>query len=156
MRTSVLPGPVRAFFILAAAFLEVQFRRLFGHRTGLPVFEANYGPDKLPALSARQQAELPAYSGCIACGLCDAGEGERIARSKGAYPGLMQLVLASSRSFPDFDAAVLGFDHVPEAVLAEKEKICPTGVPFVKLSRFVRTKAAESAEGLILVPTEEP
>ena len=154
MRTSVLPGPVRSLFILATAFFKVQLRRLFGHRTGLPVFEANYGPDKLPALSAPQQADLPAYSSCIACGLCDAGEGERMARSKGAYPGLMQLVLASTRSFPDYDAAVLAFDHVPEAVLAEKEAICPTGVPFVKLARFVRAKAADSTKGVILVQEE--
>lgn len=154
MRTSVLPGPVRSLFILATAFFKVQLRRLFGHRTGLPVFEANYGPDKLPALSPRQQADLPAFSGCIACGLCDVGEGERMARSNGAYPGLMQLVLASTRSFPDYDAAVLAFDHVPEPVLAEKEGVCPTGVPFVKLSRFVRAKAADTERGAILVTDE--
>jgi hypothetical protein len=147
---------MRSLWLLATAFVKVQLLRLFGRRTGLPVFEANYGPDKLPALSPREQTELPAYSGCIACGLCDVGEGERMARSRGAYPGLMQIVLASSRSFPDFDAAVLALDHVPESVLAEKEPICPSGVPFVKLARFVRAKAADTARGSVLGPDERP
>ena len=48
------------------------------------------------------------FGRCIACGLCDRGEGARIARSGGAYRGLMELVLASSRSMPDFAAAARG------------------------------------------------
>lgn len=154
MRASVLPGPVRSLWLLATAFFKVQIRRLFGRKTGLPVFEANYGPDRLPALTPREQAQLPQFSGCIACGLCDRGEGSRIAASRGAYPGVMQLVLSSTRSFPDFDAAALAFQHVPDGVLAAKEPICPTGVPFVALARFVRAKAADTARALVVVPDE--
>jgi hypothetical protein len=155
MRASVLPGPVRSLWLLATAFFKVQIRRLFGRKTGLPVFEANYGPDRLPALSPSEQTQLPRFSGCIACGLCDHGEGERMAASKGAYPGLMQIVLASTRSFPDFDAAACALEHVPDSVLAEKEPICPTNVPFVALARFVRAKAADTARGLVVVPIED-
>jgi hypothetical protein len=54
----------------------------------------------------------------------------------------MAVVLASTRSMPDFDAASLALEHVPEEVLAAKEDVCPTGVPFVSLARFVRAKAA--------------
>lgn len=154
MRSSVLPGPLRSLYLLATAFLKVQILRLFGHHTGLPQFEKNYRDDRLPALTGAEQARLPAFSGCIACGLCDHGEGERMARSRGAYPGLMQLVLSSTRSFPDYDAAALAFAHLPDAVLAEKEPICPTGVPFLALSRFVRAKAADTAEGVIVKPSE--
>jgi hypothetical protein len=57
----------------------------------------------------------------------------------------MAIVLASSRSMPDFDAAAIALDHVPDEVLAAKEEICPTGVPFVALARFVRAKAALTA-----------
>jgi hypothetical protein len=152
MRASVLPGPLRSLWLLGTAFFKVQLLRLFGRKTGLPVFEANYGPDRLPALSPREQAELPRFSGCIACGLCDQGEGERMAASRGAYPGLMQIVLSSTRSFPDFDAAALALEHVPDAVLAAKEPLCPTNVPFVALARFVRAKAADTARGLVVVP----
>ncbi|MFX5126519.1 hypothetical protein ABTC57_18885, partial [Acinetobacter baumannii] len=75
------------------------------------------------------------------CGRCDVGESERVAASKGAYPGLMQIVLASSRSMPDFDAAAIAFEHVPDEVLAAKERVCPTLVPLRDLARFVRRKA---------------
>jgi hypothetical protein len=47
---------------------------------------------------------------------------------------------------PDFDAASVALDFVPEEVLVRKELICPTGVPFVALARFVRAKAGEMRE----------
>ncbi len=68
----------------------------------------------------------------------------------------MAVVLASSRSMPDFDAAALALDHVPEAVLAAKEDVCPTGVPFVALSRFVRAKAALMTMGGAEGPPQTP
>lgn len=61
-----------------------------------------------------------------------------MAASNGAYPGLMQLVLASSRSMPDFDAAVRGFAFVPDDVLRTRSAVCPTRVPFAELASFVR------------------
>jgi hypothetical protein len=87
---------------------------------------------------------MPRFSGCIACGLCDRGEAERIARSGGAYRGTMELMLAASRSMPDFAAAALSFSHVPEAVLEEKERICPAGVPMREIALFVYSKAREA------------
>lgn len=120
---------------------------MFGRKTGIALFRENYDADRLPPVDVADRARIATFSRCFACGLCDVGEGDRIARSRGAYPGLMTVVLASSRSMPDFDAAVLALDHVPEEVLREKEKICPAGVPFVELSRFVRRKALEPTSG---------
>ncbi len=91
---------------------------------------------------------MRSFGGCFACGLCDRGEGERIARSKGAYRGVMTLVLASSRSMPDFLAAARGFSHVPDDVLAEKERICPAGVPFRAMAAFVKGKAGSARVSL--------
>jgi hypothetical protein len=107
-----------------------------------PLFHENYTADRLPPVDATERARMPQFSRCIACGRCDLGEADRMAESGGAYPGLMAVVLASSRSMPDHDAAALALEHVPEEVLAEKESICPTGVPFRALARFIRTKAA--------------
>jgi hypothetical protein len=45
---------------------------------------------------------------------------------------------------PDFAAAARGFAHVPDSVLQEKERICPTGVPFREIARFVRDKSREA------------
>jgi hypothetical protein len=138
----VLSGRALAAAILARSLVRVTIARLFGARTGLALFHANYDADRLPPVDAAERAAMPRFSRCIACGRCDVGEADRIARSHGAYPGLMAVVLASSRSMPDHDAAVLALDHIPEEVLAAKEDICPTGVPFVALARFVRAKAA--------------
>jgi hypothetical protein len=138
----VLSGRALALALLARSLLQVTVDRLFGVRTGLALFHENYDADRLPPVDAAERAQLVRFSRCIACGRCDVGEAERMARSRGAYPGLMAVVLASSRSMPDFDAAAIALEHVPDDVLVAKEDTCPTGVPFVALARFVRAKAA--------------
>jgi hypothetical protein len=141
----VLSGRALALAVLGWSLVKVTTARLFGQRTGLPLFHDNYGPDRLPPVDPHERRLMPKFSRCIACGLCDVGEADRMRASRGAYPGLMAVVLASSRSMPDFDAAVLALDHVPDAVLRSKEAMCPTGVPFRELAAFVRAKAAAAA-----------
>jgi hypothetical protein len=68
-----------------------------------------------------------------------------MARSRGVYAGVMDLMLASSRSMPDYDAAVRSFDAVGDARLAELEARCPTRVPMRQVAALVRAKAAEVA-----------
>lgn len=159
----VLSGRALAAAMLARSLVKVTIDRLFGARTGLPLFHDNYDADRLPPVDPQERAQLGSFSRCIACGRCDVGEAERIARSGGAYPGLMTVVLSSTRSMPDYDAAALALDHIPEDVLAAKEDICPTGVPFVSLARFVRAKAAlmhasalQEAQHLPSLPPGEP
>ena len=137
----MLSGRALSVAVLAWSMVKVGWGRLFGAKTGLRLFHENYDADRLPPLTADERAELARFSRCIACGRCDVGEADRIAASRGAYPGLMAIALASSRSMPDFDAAVIALEHVPDEVLAEKEGVCPTGVPFLELARFVRAKA---------------
>lgn len=136
-----MSGRIRALFILAWALLRALWARASGRRGGLPLFEENYRADRLPAVTSDERDGMGAFSGCIACGLCDAGEGERMAASRGAYPGLMRIVLASTRSMPDFDAARRALEHVPDDVLEQKEGECPSQIPFRRLARFVRDKA---------------
>jgi len=138
----VLSGRALALVVLAWSLIKVLVGRLFGRKTGLSLFHENYDPDGLPSIAPDERARVASFSRCIACGRCDVGEAERIAASGGEYPGLMAIVLASSRSMPDHDAAARSLAHVPEEVLAQKEEICPTRVPFVELARFVRAKAA--------------
>ncbi len=134
-----------AVLILAWALVRATLARLFGLTPGLPAFRANYAADRLPPVAPDERRLLPTMSGCIACGLCDVGEGVRIAQSGGAYAGTMDLVLASSRSMPDSDAAVRSFAAVSDERLAELETRCPGRVPMRKLAAFVRAKAAEVA-----------
>jgi hypothetical protein len=144
-KTTIASGRALAVIVLAVGLVRVLFLRMFGALTGLGLFRKNYGPDRLTAVSAKDRAAMPTFSRCIACGRCDLGEGERMRASRGAYPGLMQLVLASSRNMPDYDAAALGFAFVPEDVLRAKRSECPTDVPFEDIARFVTKSAASAA-----------
>lgn len=137
----MLSGRPLALTLLAWSLVKTTWARLFGRKTGLLLFRENYEADRLPAIEVGERERIATFSRCMACGLCNVGEAERMERSRGAYPGMMSVVLGSSRSMPDYDAAVLALDHVPEDVLRQKEAICPVGVPFVELSRFVRKKA---------------
>jgi hypothetical protein len=143
MKKIVASGRALAAIVLATALVRVLFERMAGALTGIRLFLMNYGPDRLPAVSAAEREEMPSFSRCIACGRCDVGEGERMRSSKGAYPGLMALVLASSRSMPDYDAAARAFAFVPIEVLRQKRAQCPADVPFEDLARFVGSKARE-------------
>ena len=136
-------GRLHALVLLAWALVRSLLAPLFGLRRGLADFRRNYAADHLPPISPDERRVLPHLSGCIACGLCDAGEGARIARSGGVYAGVMDLMLASSRSMPDYDAAARSFAEVGDERLAELEPRCPTRVPMRKVAAFVRGKAAE-------------
>jgi hypothetical protein len=57
----------------------------------------------------------------------------------------MDLMLASSRSMPDYDAAARSFAAVGDDRLAELETRCPAHVPMRKVAAFVRAKASEVA-----------
>jgi hypothetical protein len=139
-----VPGRLKAFLFLTWALVRTFFVRLFGGgRQGIAAFRENYDADRLPPVTPDERRMMTGFGRCVACELCDRGEGERIAQSGGAYRGVMAVVLAGSRSMPDFRAAAASLTHVPEEILAEKELLCPTGVPIAAIARFVRSKAAE-------------
>jgi succinate dehydrogenase/fumarate reductase-like Fe-S protein len=140
-------GRLHALVILAWALVRSLLAPFFGGRRGLADFRRSYAPDRLPVVTPEERRILPGLSRCIACGLCDEGEGARMARSQGTYAGVMDLMLASSRNIPDFDAAVRSFDAVGESRLAELEARCPARVPMRAVASFVRAKAAEVAQG---------
>ena len=136
-------GRLHALLILAWALVRSVLTSLVGARRGLADFRRSYAADRLPPVTADERRLLPLLSGCIACGLCDVGEGARIVRSGGVYAGVMDLMLASSRSMPDCDVAARSFEAVGDDRLAELEARCPTRVPMRALAAFVKAKAAE-------------
>jgi hypothetical protein len=151
-------GRLHALLILAWALVRSLLAPLVGARRGLADFRRSYAGDRLSPISPEERLALPKMSGCIACGLCDVGEGVRAVQSGGTYAGVMDLMLASSRSMPDYDAAVRSFDAVGDARLAELERRCPARVPMRLVASFVRTKAAEMAgtSGAPRLPGESP
>jgi hypothetical protein len=134
---------LHAALLLLWSLVASLLAPLFGRRRGLAEFHASYEKDRLPAVSDEERRALATFGGCIACGLCDAGQGARAVASGGAFKGVMDLVLASSRSMPDYDAAARSFARVDEAELARLEGICPARVPMRRLKQFVATKGAE-------------
>ena len=144
-----MPPRIKAILLLTWALLRTLLRRVFGRRPdGIGRFRANYDADRLPPVTPRERAQLADFGRCIACGLCDRGEGPRIAASRGEYRGVMSLMLMASRSMPDFRAAAVAFAHVSDDVLEEREQICPTRVPMRQIARFVRDKAVELQRSL--------
>jgi len=146
-------GRVKALFLLGLALLKTLLLRVFsrgGH--GIAKFRENYDADGLPPVTPEERAGMNDFQRCVACGLCDRGEAARIARSGGAYRGVMALVVAGSRSMPEFRAAAYGFSFVPDEVLAEKELVCPVRIPFRRVAAFVRDKAAAVGGPLPLPP----
>jgi hypothetical protein len=130
-----MPRPY-ALLVLAWALVRTLLGRLFGAPNGLRLFRANYDADRLPPFTKEEREELPTMSGCIACGLCDL-EGATTARGDGG----MALALAGSRSTPDADAAAHAIATLDDAVLAEREAVCPTRVPLVAVARLTRIRA---------------
>lgn len=137
-------GRAKSLVLLAVSLLIALLRQLLPrHATGAQRFRDFYRADRVHALSAEDGALLARAHGCIACGVCDRGESERIALSQGAYPGVMQLVLSATRATPDFVHAAAAFARLSETELLAKEASCPTHVPIAALARFVQSKAAE-------------
>ncbi|HEY6724293.1 MAG TPA: hypothetical protein VI197_09680 [Polyangiaceae bacterium] len=138
-----MPARIKALWLLAWALLWTLVQRLLRPSRGLAAFRENYDGDGLPPVTPEERDAMASFGRCIACGLCDQGEAERIARSGGAYRGLMPLMVAASRSMPDYRAAAYSFSFVPAEVLEAKEAICPTRMPMLAVARFVRAKADE-------------
>jgi succinate dehydrogenase/fumarate reductase-like Fe-S protein len=137
------PGRLRALLLLAWALVVTLAKKVFGSGPrGLALFRSNYDPDHLRPLSSAERATVAGHGRCIACGRCNVGDGERIAASNGAYPGTMAVMLASSRSIPDFGAAAEALRWVSDDDLAKKEQICPTRVPMRQIASFIRAHAS--------------
>jgi hypothetical protein len=139
MSSEAILEQLHALLILAWSLL----RSVFGGKLGVADFREHYAPDRLPPISVAERRHLSLFGGCIACGLCDIGHGELTQTSHGTFAGTMDLMLASSRSMPDFDAATASFAVIPDATLAALEKICPARVPMRDIAAFVRAKGAE-------------
>ena len=142
-------GRLKALVLLAFALLRTLWRRAWNGRiVGLTRFRENYADDGLTSVSESERRDMREFGRCIACGRCDRGDGARITQSKGQYRGTMGLVLAASRSMPDYRAAARGFAYLSDHELEQKEGVCPTRVPLRRLAAFVRSNAAAARVSL--------
>jgi hypothetical protein len=142
-------GRLKALVLLAFALVRTLWRYLWHRRVvGLVRFRENYAEDGLSALSDDDRREMRDFGRCIACGRCDRGDAARITESRGQFRGTMGLVLAASRSMPDYRAAARGFAFLSDVELEQKESLCPTRVPLRRLAAFVHSNTAAARVSL--------
>lgn len=130
--------------------------RMLGRRRGLAAFREAYGGDRLLPLGADDRRALPSFSGCIACGMCDAtfDAYPRVARAE--LRGPSDLPLAYSRNLPDYDALPAFLDQLDKGDLERLERVCPGHVPFRALSEFARSQADQLATLRPKLPAPAP
>jgi len=150
-----VPPRLKAWLLLTVAMLKSLVLRLFGRGGGIAAFRRAYDADGLPPVTAAERAEFSSFGRCLACGICDRGESDRIAASGGAYRGVMSLMLSASRSMPEFRAAAYSLSFVTDEALAAKEPLCPARVPMRRIAAFLRAKADEVGGPWALPPRTE-
>ena len=122
-------------------FFRQLLRRVTARESGLARFEANYDADRLRPLTPDEREALPSFSGCIACGMCDAvfDAYDRTPRSQ--FRGPSDLPLAYTRNLPDYDALPPFIAHLRQGDLEHLERVCPARIPFRRLAVFVERRA---------------
>jgi succinate dehydrogenase/fumarate reductase-like Fe-S protein len=130
-------------------------------RKGKRRFLSNYAPEALVPMSAADRAELPRFSGCVNCGLCDAvcplvGRAELR-----AWRGPSLFAIAYSRATPELPhlrVAIATLDQCGPCHACQD--VCPRAVPLLDIFAFTRRKLAEvdaaRASDAGTVPVGEP
>ena len=146
MHADVLSGRALALAVLAWSLLKVTLDRAFGAKTGIALFRENYDDDRLPPIEARTSARAWQRSrGASRAAAATWARPSASAASRGAYAGVMSIVLASSRRMPDFDAAPCSRSITCPTPCSPERRASqvPTSVPFRELAwPFVRAKAS--------------
>ncbi len=149
-------GRIRAWVMLSWAWLLMTSSRLLGigQRYGLEAFSRNYASDGAVPLSDDDRALLLQAGRCIACGRCERGDAAVSAQHGASYPGLMTLVLATTRNRPDFAQASPAWALLSESTLREREQRCPTAVPLAEIGAMMQRLGA--ADGAKITPGTHP
>lgn len=113
-------------------------------RKGKRRFLSNYAPEALVPMSAADRAQLPRFSGCVNCGLCDAvcplvGRAELR-----EWRGPSLFAIAYSRATPELPhlRAVIGTLDAC-GVCHACQDVCPRAVPLLDIFAFTRRKLVE-------------
>jgi succinate dehydrogenase/fumarate reductase-like Fe-S protein len=130
-----------SFLRLGWHFATRLVARLFRRDRGLLRFRASYGPEGLFELTPEEQEAVSSLSRCIACGLCDAhfGAYERVARGSMRAPS--DVMLAETRSLPDWDALEEPLAQLERGDLARMERLCPAHIPLARVVAVAKRRA---------------
>ncbi len=139
---------LHALWLLGWSFLLTLLRVYLriGTRRGYGAFLRLYQEDGLRPLDDTERHTLNGAGRCIACSRCERGDGPVRQRHGAVYPGLMSLVLAASRSSPDFIHGAIGWGVLSQEELQRREALCPVGVPIAALGQLMRRERALAAQ----------
>jgi hypothetical protein len=128
------------------ALVAHPLRRVFdaGPR-GREKFLAHYAPEGLVPTTPEDKAMLAAAGRCIACGLCDAFDGQLARLPKSLYRGAALVPLRYARSSVELAHAAEVVRAIDPAAYREAEAICPTRVPLVALARWLKERLERTA-----------
>jgi succinate dehydrogenase/fumarate reductase-like Fe-S protein len=134
------------------AYLLLGLRALFLHplrtlltpadRRGKQLFLSNYAGEGLVPYSAAERAELPTFSGCIQCGLCDA-VCPLVGRVEG-FRGPSLFAVAYSRATPELRnlrGEIAALDSCGTCRLCQDA--CPRAVPLLRIFQFTQLKLSQ-------------
>jgi len=116
-------------------------KRLLRGEGGVERFHENYGPEGLIPTTLEDRAMLTAAGRCIACGLCDAFDGNLARMDRVLYDGASLLPRQWARSSAELPFARRALLRLRPAELEEAQAVCPTGVPLVELAHWLRGRA---------------
>lgn len=123
-------------------FAKRLLARAFLPRRGLLRFRESYEAEGLFSLEREERAAVAAMSRCLACGVCDAHFGSYRDVARGALRGPSDLVLAQSRSLPDWDALAVPLAQLERGALERIERLCPARIPLREVARVASRRAS--------------
>jgi len=127
---------------IAWYFLKCLLLRLLGRERGLARFEAGYCiEDGLLPVSEEERRCLRLFSGCIACGMCDARFSAYACVARPAFRGPSDLPLSYSRGLPDYGGLAVYLNQLARGDLDLLERVCPARIPFRELLGVARRRA---------------
>ncbi len=144
----VAPQKLRALLFLGYHALVVHPLRVLRRtraQQGKPRFLANYAPEGLVPTSAPDRKRMPAFMGCIGCGLCDmvcplVGKLDRR-----DFRGPSLVALAYTRATPDLGHVATTLRHLPAdcGTCNRCVEVCPRQVPLKEIFEYGNRKLDE-------------